>query len=209
MSKNKPTLKKNAGVGDISADLLASQLFMLNPCFEERGDLILEKAAKIKLLLFDVDGVLTDRKIYFADNGHEYKAFNAHDGLGIKLLLATGVEVGVITTRTSCIVERRLNELGVKHLYQGQENKRYALELLLEKLQLQLDQVAYVGDDLPDLPLMRRVGLGIAVADACDYVRCHADWVIKAAGGKGAAREVCELVMQAQGTLSAAYERYL
>lgn len=170
---------------------------------------ILEKAANIKLLLLDVDGVLTDRKIYFADAGHEYKAFNAHDGLGIKLLLSTKVEVGVITTRRSVVVERRMGELGVTHLYQGQEDKREALKILMEKLQLKADQIAYVGDDLPDLPLMRSVGLGIAVADACDYVRRHADWVIEAAGGRGAVREVCELIMEAQGTLSPTFERYL
>jgi 3-deoxy-D-manno-octulosonate 8-phosphate phosphatase (KDO 8-P phosphatase) len=170
---------------------------------------ISEKAAKIKLLLLDVDGVMTDRKIYFADTGHEYKAFNAHDGFGIRLLLSTQVEVGVITARRSPMVERRMGELGVKHLYQGQEDKRNALKTLMEKLQLSADQIAYVGDDLPDLPLMRSVGLGIAVADACEYVRRHADWVIEAAGGKGAVREVCELIMQAQGTLSPACERYL
>lgn len=170
---------------------------------------VLEKAAPIKLLIFDVDGVLTDRKIYFADDGHEYKAFNAHDGHGIKMLLSTGVEVGVITTRHSPVVERRMHELGVKHLYQGQQNKLLALETLMQTLQLPLEQIAYVGDDLPDLPIMRRVGLGIAVADACDYVCQHADWQTQAAGGKGAAREVCELIMQAQGTLEEVCERYL
>lgn len=177
--------------------------------FREKKNLILKKATQIKLVLFDVDGVLTDRKIYFADNGHEYKAFNAHDGFGIKLLLATGVEVGVITARRSVVVERRMHELGVKHLYQAQEDKQHALKSLLEELQLSFEQVAYVGDDLPDLPLMRRVGLGIAVADACEYVCDHADWVIKAEGGRGAAREVCELIMEAQGTLYSAYENYL
>lgn len=168
-----------------------------------------EKAAKIKLLVFDVDGVLTDRKIYFSDSGTEYKAFNAHDGIGIRLLLATGVEVAVITMRYSPTVERRMSELGVVHLYQGQQDKRPALAALLEKLGLLPEQVAYVGDDLPDLPLMRRVGLGIAVADACEYVCEHADWVLTAAGGKGAAREACELVMRAQHTLLPMLERYL
>jgi 3-deoxy-D-manno-octulosonate 8-phosphate phosphatase (KDO 8-P phosphatase) len=173
------------------------------------NDHILEKAAKIKLLVLDVDGVLTDRKIYFADSGHEYKAFNAHDGLGIKLLLATGVAVAVITTRQSPLVERRMQELGVAHLYQGQDDKRAALKQIMTKLALSADQVAYLGDDLPDLPLMRSVGLGIAVADACDYVCQHAAWVIKSAGGKGAAREVCEMIMQAQGTLLPVFEQYL
>lgn len=170
---------------------------------------ILEKAEKIKLLVLDVDGVLTDRKIYFSDTGHEYKAFNAHDGLGIKLLRATGVEVGVITARRSAVVERRMQELGVVHLYQGQEDKRTALKTLMEKLGLIADQIAYVGDDLPDLPLMRSVGLGIAVADACEYVCLHADWVVQMDGGRGAARAVCELIMQAQGTWSSTVEQYL
>lgn len=167
------------------------------------------QATHIKLVIFDVDGVLTDRKIYFADDGHEYKAFNSHDGHGIKMLLSTGVEVGIITVRNSPVVERRMQELGVKHLYQGQANKLSALESLMQKLSLSPSQIAYVGDDLPDLPLMRRVGLGIAVADACEYVRQHADWKTRAAGGKGAVREVCECIMQAQGTLQGVREQYL
>ncbi len=170
---------------------------------------ILQKAAQIKLLIFDVDGVLTDRKIYFADDGHEYKAFNAHDGHGIKMLLSTGVEVGVITVRNSPIVARRMTELGVKHVYQGQANKLLALDALMQQLQLSVEQIAYVGDDLPDLPLMRRVGLGIAVADACEYIQQHADWKTHAVGGEGAAREVCELIMRAHGTLQGVYEHYL
>lgn len=209
MSKKILKQKENPQVNANSPDFEVSQFILPNPSIEGRQVLVLQKAAQIKLVIFDVDGVLTDRKIYFADNGHEYKAFNAHDGLGIKLLMSTGVEVGVITTRSSAVVERRMRELGVKHLYQGQENKQNALTSLLKELQLVPEQAAYVGDDLPDLAIMRSVGLGVAVSDACDYVRHHADWVIRAAGGKGAAREVCELVMQAQGTLSSTYERYL
>jgi 3-deoxy-D-manno-octulosonate 8-phosphate phosphatase (KDO 8-P phosphatase) len=170
---------------------------------------ILLKAEKIKLVIFDVDGVLTDRKIYFADTGHEYKAFNSLDGFGIKLLLRTGVEVGIITARHSSMVQRRMQELGVKHVYQGHEDKRQALRDLIQVLGISLEQVAYVGDDLPDLPLMRQVGLGIAVADAADFVRLHADWQTQMPGGKGAAREVCELIMQAQNTLTGICEQYL
>ncbi len=170
---------------------------------------ILKKAAQIKLLIFDVDGVLTDRKIYLADSGHEYKAFNSHDGFGIKMLLKSGVAVAIITTRNSPVVARRMQELGVQHIYQGQEDKRQALDDLALQLTLQLEQIAYVGDDLPDLPLMRKVGLGIAVADAAEYVRQHADWQTQAAGGKGAAREVCELIMQAQNTFIPICEQYL
>lgn len=170
---------------------------------------ILQKAEKIKCIVFDVDGVLTDRKIYFTDSGHEYKAFNSHDGFGIKMLLKTGVAVGIITTRNSPVVLRRMHELGVKHVYQGQEDKKQALNDLAQTLQLNLEQMAYVGDDLPDLPLMRMVGLGIAVSDAADYVRLHADWQTQAAGGRGAAREVCEFIMHAQGTLTTICEHYL
>lgn len=170
---------------------------------------ILKKAAKIKLLIFDVDGVLTDRKIYFADTGNEYKAFNAHDGFGIKMLLRTGVEVAIISARTSLIVQTRMHELGVRHIYQGQENKIIALEQIQQQLGLTLDQIAYLGDDLPDLPLIRRVGLGMAVADAAEFVLIHASWHTQCKGGKGAAREVCELIMQAQNTLLSTCEQYL
>lgn len=170
---------------------------------------ILDKAANIRLVIFDVDGVLTDRKIYFADNGHEYKAFNSHDGFGIKMLLQTGVEVAIITTRRSPVVARRMEELGVTHLYQGYQQKLQALAIIQDSLQLQNEQIAYVGDDLPDLPVMRRVGLAIAVADAAPLLFEYADFKTQAAGGKGAAREVCELIMQAQNTLHIIQQRYL
>lgn len=170
---------------------------------------ILEKAAKIKLVIFDVDGVLTDRKIYLSDTGEEQKAFNTHDGLGMKLLLKTGVEIGIISARSSVPVTKRMSELGVKHVFQGRPNKVETLEELLQQLNMSLEQVAYVGDDLPDLPVMRRVGLGIAVADAIPFVREHADWQTKAIGGEGAAREVCDLMMQAQETWHSQYEHYL
>lgn len=170
---------------------------------------VIEKAARIKLLIFDVDGVLTDRNIYLADTGHEYKGFNLHDGFGIKMLLRTGVEVGVITSRDSPVVQRRMNELGVKYVYQGFEDKINAFEDLTQKLLLDSKQVAFMGDDLPDLPIMRRSGFGIAVADAADYVRRHADWQTQAPGGKGAAREACEFIMHAQNTLTTICEQYL
>lgn len=170
---------------------------------------ILNKAALIKLIIFDVDGVLTDRKIYFADTGHEYKAFNSHDGFGIKMLMRSGVEVAIITARTSPLIVRRMKELGVKYIYQGYEDKISALEHIVQELGITLEQVAYVGDDLPDLPLMRRAGLGIAVADAAEFVLENADWRTQAAGGRGAAREVCELIMRAQNTLKSTCEQYL
>ncbi len=168
-----------------------------------------EKCCSTKLVIFDVDGVLTDRKIYFMDHHLECKAFNAFDGLGMKWLLSSNIEIGIITTRRSVAVERRMRELDVRHVYQGQENKREALITLMRKLKLSLEEVVYVGDDLPDLPLMRQVGVGIAVADAAEYVRQHADWVTKTPGGKGVAREVSELVLSAQGKLAPILKTYL
>ena len=167
------------------------------------------KAALIQLILFDVDGVLTNGHIYFTDAGHEYKAFNSKDGVGIKLLLSTGVEVGVITARQSVVVERRLKELGVKHLYQSQTDKRGALKDISNQLGLCMEQIAYVGDDLPDLPLIRQVGLGMAVSDACEDVIRLSDYVLQTAGGRGAAREACELIMKAQGTWDPLLTSYL
>lgn len=169
---------------------------------------ILEKAAHIKLLILDVDGVLTDRKIYFSDSGGEYKAFNSLDGFGIKMLQSTGVQVGIITARFSSIVKRRMDELGVSQVYQGQQDKRQAFHEMMETLNLTAQQVAYLGDDLPDLPLILQSGLGMAVADAAPYVRLHADYLTQAAGGQGAVREVCELIMQAQGTLAQVCDQY-
>ncbi len=172
-------------------------------------DSILAKAQAIRLLIFDVDGVLTDRKITYCDNGTETKSFNAHDGLGIKLLQNSGVAVAIITSRESTIITKRFTELGIKHIYCGQKKKISAYEELLKITELHDEQVAYVGDDLPDLALIRRAGLGIAVADAVAIVKQHADWQTTALGGQGAGREVCDLILQAQGTLQKSIEPYL
>ncbi len=170
---------------------------------------ILEKASRIRLIIFDVDGVLTDGNLYLGNSGEELKTFNIKDGLGIKLLMRSGVEVGVITGRTSRLVAQRMQSLGVEHIYQGQHHKLPAYQELVAKLGLEAEQVAYVGDDLIDLPLMRRVGFAVAVADAHSLVKQHAHWQTPAVGGKGAVREVCELLMKAQGTLDEAYRVYL
>lgn len=170
---------------------------------------ILEKAAAIRLVLFDVDGVLTDGSLYLGAEGLELKAFNSRDGHGMRLLLRGGVEIGVITGRQSQLVSERMQSLGIRHLYQGQENKLEAFQELLDKLRLTPAQVAYVGDDIVDLAVMRRVGLAIAVADADPMVRRHAHWQTRTPGGRGAAREVCELVLQAQGKLQALLQGYL
>lgn len=174
---------------------------------------MIEKVEKlfsgIRLLVLDVDGVLTDGNLYFSEQGEVYKAFHAQDGWGIKTLLSTGVCVAVITLRKSLAMQKRMTELGVVHIYQVAKDKQVALADLVAKLGITLDAVAYVGDDLPDLPVMRKVGLGIAVSDAVAYVRQKADFVTNAKGGRGAVREVCEHIMRAQGALGPILARYL
>jgi len=160
---------------------------------------IRERAARVKLAVFDVDGVLTDGKLCFTADGHEIKAFNVLDGLGFKRLLANGIEVAVITARLSHVVTERMAALGVAHVYQDQQDKRACLDELLHALKLDANDVAYTGDDLPDLAAMQKVGLAIAVANAHPWVRERAHWRTRLTGGSGAAREVCDLLLGAQG----------
>lgn len=170
---------------------------------------ILEKAKQIKLVVFDVDGVLTDGALFLGDDGQEYKAFHSRDGHGMKMLQATGVEIGIITGRTSRVVELRMESLGIRHVYQGQLDKRPAYDRLKQELGLSDSQIAYVGDDVVDLPLLTRAGLAVAVQDAHPLVKQHTHWQTPSAGGRGAARDVCELVMEAQGQLQPALQAYL
>ena len=170
---------------------------------------LVQRARAVKLLVLDVDGVLTDGKLYFLADGSEAKAFSTLDGQGIKMLKNSGVNIAIITGRTSTIVERRAANLGIEHLIQGREDKRVALDELLATLQLPYEQVAYLGDDLPDLAPIRCVALGVAVANANTFVRQHAQAVTSLRGGEGAAREMCEFIMAAQGTLAAAQNAYL
>lgn len=170
---------------------------------------LMQRAAAIKLVLFDVDGVLTDGSLFIGDDGQEYKAFNSKDGLGIRMLQDSGVEVGIITGRTSDVVRHRMKNLGVTHLYQGQKHKLPAYEKLLAELGLEPEQTAYVGDDVVDLPVLRRAGLAVVVADAHPLAKRHAHWETQFPGGRGAAREVCELIMEAQGSLDQQTEAYL
>ncbi len=167
----------------------------------EENTLVIDKARKIKLIVFDVDGVLTDGKLYLGENGNEYKAFNTRDGLGLVMLKNAGYHVAVITGRSSKIVSERMEALGINYLYQGQENKKEALMDILGKLGLSPEESAYLGDDLIDLPAMNRVGLSIAVNDAHPFVIKSAHAVTENRGGKGAAREVCEFILKAQGKL--------
>ncbi len=170
---------------------------------------VTQKASTVKLLALDVDGVLTDGKLWFGNGSEELKAFNIHDGLGIKLLQRNGIQVAIITGRTSNLVSRRAKDLGIEHVIQGREDKLTALNELRAQLQLELAQIAYVGDDLPDLSAIRAAGLGITVADGNAFVAQHADYTTKRCGGQGAVREVCELILNAQGRLAAVQEQYL
>jgi 3-deoxy-D-manno-octulosonate 8-phosphate phosphatase (KDO 8-P phosphatase) len=170
---------------------------------------LLAKAAKIKLAIFDIDGVLTDGKLYFSDNNVEHKSFYVQDGLGLQMLQKSGVPVALLSGRSSPLITRRAEELGIQHVYQGHADKIPAFLQLKKQLQLDDQEIAYIGDDLPDLPLIRRVGLGIAVANAHPLVSEYAAWKTTASGGNGAVREVCELIMRAQKTLDAVYARYL
>jgi 3-deoxy-D-manno-octulosonate 8-phosphate phosphatase (KDO 8-P phosphatase) len=170
---------------------------------------LLSRAKSVRLAVFDVDGVLTDGRLYFLPDGGEFKTFNTLDGQGIKMLMNAGVRTAIISGRQSAVVERRAQNLGIQHLFQGREDKLVVLDGLLAELGLTHDQVAYLGDDLPDLPVIRRVGLGMAVANADAFVRQHAHGVTQARGGEGAAREFCELILRAQGSLEAAQAAYL
>jgi 3-deoxy-D-manno-octulosonate 8-phosphate phosphatase (KDO 8-P phosphatase) len=169
----------------------------------------LEKARQIRLVIFDVDGVLTDGSLFIDADGREHKVFNSRDGHGMRLLQQSGVAIGVITGRSSNAVTHRMKGLGIDHVFQGQSDKLPPFMELLQRLDLDASQVACVGDDVVDLPMMRRSGLAIAVSDAHDLVKEHAHWITAHGGGRGAARDVCELIMKAQGTLPALWDRYL
>ncbi|MEW6429400.1 MAG: HAD hydrolase family protein [Thermodesulfobacteriota bacterium] len=169
----------------------------------------LERAAAVELVLFDVDGVLTDGSLIYHDDGLEIKTFNSRDGFGISLLHRAGIQTGIITARTSGAVERRARNLGIAHLHQGQRNKLDAYRQILAQTGLADAAVAYVGDDWLDLPLLSRVGFAVAVADAAPEVRAVAHYTTRAAGGRGAVREVCELIIDARGMYETLLARYL
>lgn len=168
-----------------------------------------DKARQVRLLIVDIDGVLTDGGLHFDNRGEEYKTFNSLDGHGLRMLLDSGIEVAVITGRQSEIVNHRMGDLGVKYIYQGNRDKLPALEKLLQTLDIDAVDVAYVGDDLPDLPIMQRVGFAIAVQNAHGFVKQHCDWVTSASGGHGAVREVTDFILHAQGLLEALQNSYL
>lgn len=153
---------------------------------------------RIRLVAFDVDGVFTDGRFYLSDEGIESKAFNTQDGFGIRQLLDAGIEVAVISGRQSGAVERRMSELGIEHVVQGCRDKIGALDEMIAKLGITAAECAFVGDDVPDLPLLREVGVSFAVANAVAAVREQCDYTTQAGGGFGAVREVCEAVLAAR-----------
>ena len=167
------------------------------------------RARKIKLIAFDVDGVMTDGTLYLADDGQEYKGFNSLDGHGLKMLKGTGVELAIITGRSSRVVENRAKNLGITLIHQGAHDKLAVYESLCRELHLQYEDTAFMGDDVVDLPVMRRAGLAIAVPAAPELVKAHSHYITTRAAGHGAVREACELLMQAQGTSDAALAPYL
>lgn len=168
-----------------------------------------DKIKNLRLLVLDVDGVLTDGRLFFDDHGKEYKCFHARDGHGIKLLRQSGVEVAVISGRQSNSVALRMRNLGVEQVYQGHEDKRAAFAEILQTLNLKPEQAAHMGDDVLDLPIMVQAGFAVAVADAHFAVKHYADWCTQTPGGLGAVREVCDVIMQVQGTFDAMLQRYL
>ena len=176
----------------------------LATCYGPVSTQVMAKAEKIRLLILDVDGVMSDGLIYMGNSGEELKAFNVRDGYGIRCALTSDIEVAIITGRKAKLLEDRCETLGITHLYQGQSDKLLAYRELLTKLALQPEQVAYIGDDLIDWPVMAEIGLSVAVADAHPLLIPSADYVTRIAGGRGAVREVCDLLLLAQGKLDEA-----
>ena len=164
---------------------------------------------EIKLIIFDIDGVLTNGTLFLGDDGQEYKAFNSRDGHGIRMLLECGLNAAIITGRKSEVVKHRMQDLGVTTVFQGYRDKRPAFQDLLAQTGLNPEQIAYMGDDVVDLPVMKQVGLAIAVNDAHPFVLEHAHWITDKSGGTGAAREAIEMILQTQGLLQEKLASYL
>ncbi|RUO80114.1 3-deoxy-manno-octulosonate-8-phosphatase KdsC [Idiomarina tyrosinivorans] len=173
----------------------------VNTWYGDISQPLFDRFSDIKLVVFDVDGVFSDGRIYLGNHGEELKAFHTRDGFGVKALADAGFSLAVITGRQSQIVEQRMQHLSVEHIFQGVNNKQKVFVELLEQLQLTFQQVAYVGDDIPDLALIEQVGVGIAVQDAHPLVQQRADYVTRCLGGHGAVREVSDLLLMAHGKL--------
>lgn len=169
---------------------------------------IMARAARVRLVVFDVDGVLTDGRLIMGEGGEEYKVFHSRDGQGIVMLRDAGLQVAIISGRSSPVVSERMAALGVEWVFQGESRKLPVFESLLSRLGLAPEEAAYVGDDLPDISILARSGLAVTVADAHPDTSRYAHWQTRLPGGRGAAREVCDLVLQAQGLLGAQMEHY-
>jgi len=167
-----------------------------------------EKARAVKLLILDADGVLTDGRIVYTDRGEEVKAFNVKDGHGLKLLMRAGIRVAIITGRNSPAVEHRARDLGIDRVFQKALNKIETYEELRATEKLRDEEICMVGDDLPDLPVLRRCGFAVAVADSVEDVKRAADYVTSKEAGKGAIREVCDIILKAQGLWETVTARY-
>jgi 3-deoxy-D-manno-octulosonate 8-phosphate phosphatase (KDO 8-P phosphatase) len=167
------------------------------------------RASRVKLLLLDCDGVLTDGRLWLTEDGDEQKSFNAQDGLGLSLLHRAGLQSGIISGRSSKAVARRARELGVEFVRQGDPDKIEAFQQVLQQSGIDENEVAFVGDDLVDIPLMRRAELAVAVADAVEETRLVAHYVTQARGGRGAVREVIELILKSQSRWNDLVEHYL
>ncbi len=173
------------------------------------SDALAAKAAKIKLLILDVDGVMTDNRLTYSDDGMESKSFYTRDGHGMVMLQKSDVEIGIITGRKSQLVTNRMRDLKVKHVFQGVPDKLPTFLQLVEDLNLNLDEIAYVGDDILDLPILLRVGLSITPADGDVEVKSRVDYISKYDGGRGCVREVCEIIMRTQGSWQQHMDFYL
>jgi 3-deoxy-D-manno-octulosonate 8-phosphate phosphatase (KDO 8-P phosphatase) len=167
-----------------------------------------DRLKHITLLLLDVDGVLTDGSIIYNDNGQEIKSFNCRDGLGIRLLMDAGIRVGVVTGRRAPALVHRCKNLGIELIFDGIRDKAAVLDQIVIQLGVDTNQIAFMGDDLPDLSIMKRVGVAIAPADACTAVREKAARVTTSLGGAGAVRELCELILNAKGLWQKIMERF-
>ena len=167
-----------------------------------------EKLKKIKMLMLDVDGVMTDGMIIMDDEGRQLKNFNVRDGHGLKIIQRYGIEVVILTGRQSEVVNHRAKDLDIKEIYQGALNKKEVFQKILQKHNLTADFVAYMGDDIIDIPVLRQVGFSAAVADAVDVVKKSVDYVTKNKGGHGAVRELCEMILQTQGKWPEIAEKY-
>jgi 3-deoxy-D-manno-octulosonate 8-phosphate phosphatase (KDO 8-P phosphatase) len=178
---------------------------VLNEVLDEK---LIEKMKPIRLLVLDVDGVMTDGKIIMNDMGCEIKNFDVKDGHGIKILMRCGIDVILLTGRRSAVVEHRAKDIGIEEVYQGIFNKLEKFEEILQNKSFNYENIAFVGDDIVDIPLLKRVGFSVAVADATEDVKKCVDYITKKAGGNGAVREVCEIILQAQGKWIDVAKRY-